>query len=506
MLLSCSANLFGQASPQFDKIETLPIASSKICDRLTIKYTNITAPTPNGWPAIIHLSFEIFTASPSSTVPYNPWNYSNTWNQSTLFPCYINGTNMGSNPFTRTNTTVTPIVAFTLLSCTFNNMTNTYDIAIQSNAGGVNAPIETLELEFMLDCSLLNDALANKKIIYRLGYNANPIIPVLNSPTQFNIPLPIQFTKLMPVNLTNQTFQVPVNYGTNKDWVFSYQNTGGSQAPIAIIDFYTTACNSYILVSSSPFEFQVSSNSIPGLNWTSFTIPYTLPPIPPNQYLHVKQKVRIDDCMTPCGTLSATLKWKCATPLPGSCTSCQEDITTPLSFNYGTDKVTVSRLLPSNADAMHNNLCMGEVQTWKFKLENTGNTTVKNVSFSLSKLNSAAFVYIEDNSLTVYEDYLSCLPYGFFRYGIQTQFESIPKLELKPNPTKESVTITLLNSNGGIHKIAVFDLSGKVVLVENLQNNLSSHLLDVENLVDGIYTLKISDIESVYVAKLIVIK
>ena len=106
----------------------------------------------------------------------------------------------------------------------------------------------------------------------------------------------------------------------------------------------------------------------------------------------------------------------------------------------------------------------------------------------------------------IYEDYLSCLPYGFFRHGIQTQFESIPKLELKPNPTKESVTITLLNSNGGIHKIAVFDLSGKVVLVENLQNNLSSHLLDVENLVDGIYTLKISDIESVYVAKLIVIK
>jgi Secretion system C-terminal sorting domain len=399
-LLAIGLDLFGQPLT-FTSVGTIPVAQAEICNDLFINYVDIKPPL-NGWPAQFNLSVEVFSAPPNSNQTHNPWLYTNPWNQSTLFPCYLNTSPSSVNvPIINGSASTVGPGIFSIVSITHVPATNIYNILI-TNSGASNASIENLNLHFILDCALMTDALAGKKIIYRLGYNGSPIWYTLNSPTEFGNPMQILFSKLKPIVLPNQTFQVPTNYGTNKDWVFTYQNVGNTPANIRLTNFATTACNSYNFQNGNSLFYQISSSITPGPNWVNLTIPSNLPTsIGVNEYLHIKRLVEIVGCFNLCGSLYVDLNWQCRYPTPTSCTNCQEDISNQLTFNPGINQVKVSRLFPTLNDAKYNNACQGLTQNWQFKLENTGTTRVKDVNFSVSKNSQNSFSYIEDNSLSV---------------------------------------------------------------------------------------------------------
>ena len=72
-------------------------------------------------------------------------------------------------------------------------------------------------------------------------------------------------------------------------------------------------------------------------------------------------------------------------------------------------------------------------------------------------------------------------------------------LNIFPNPTNNSITITGLKE--GVYKMEVMDMSGRVMIMDNITNN---SLINLSSLQKGCYVVKVSNNDSIYSSKVIV--
>ena len=73
-----------------------------------------------------------------------------------------------------------------------------------------------------------------------------------------------------------------------------------------------------------------------------------------------------------------------------------------------------------------------------------------------------------------------------------------------PNPVSDIVTITVKN-NGTINNIALYDVSGKMIMAQKPTSSLSTQTLDLSSVSKGMYLLEVTtDAKLKVVKKLIV--
>lgn len=97
-----------------------------------------------------------------------------------------------------------------------------------------------------------------------------------------------------------------------------------------------------------------------------------------------------------------------------------------------------------------------------------------------------------------YNDNAVCLQSGIYRLANDTTSENIKSEDIKiiPNPASDKVTITLSDDMSEICEILFYDVVGKLVLSKELECNQKNHILNVKNLSEGIYMVKVK--QSVY--------
>ncbi len=72
-------------------------------------------------------------------------------------------------------------------------------------------------------------------------------------------------------------------------------------------------------------------------------------------------------------------------------------------------------------------------------------------------------------------------------------------LNITPNPTNDVIVLSGLKE--GVHQMEVIDMAGRVMMQENITNNATINLSDLQK---GCYLVKVMNNNSVYTAKVIV--
>jgi hypothetical protein len=72
-------------------------------------------------------------------------------------------------------------------------------------------------------------------------------------------------------------------------------------------------------------------------------------------------------------------------------------------------------------------------------------------------------------------------------------------LNIFPNPTKDVIILSGLKE--GVYNMEVMDMSGRVMITDNITNN---SLIDLSSLQKGCYVVKASNNDSTYSSKVIV--
>nr|MBK9650394.1 T9SS type A sorting domain-containing protein [Bacteroidota bacterium] len=120
-------------------------------------------------------------------------------------------------------------------------------------------------------------------------------------------------------------------------------------------------------------------------------------------------------------------------------------------------------------------------------------------------------VYIARNLLRLVNDSIEyfddavCLQMGIFRMGKYNELLRTG-ISIVPNPAKNLVTIRVLNSVSGLCKISIGDALGKIQMRTKLDCKENTKTIDVSQLSNGIYTIKVqTDVNSIE-EKLIILK
>jgi len=117
-----------------------------------------------------------------------------------------------------------------------------------------------------------------------------------------------------------------------------------------------------------------------------------------------------------------------------------------------------------------------------------------------------AFLALISDS-NVYDDNLVCLQYGFYKTLENSNIQAgrIPVyLEIKPNPSSQNITVSLINSKDGIQNVILFDVNGKIVFEQEVKTNSKSLVLDIQLLRDGFYFVRVANENGNYNAKLVI--
>jgi hypothetical protein len=113
------------------------------------------------------------------------------------------------------------------------------------------------------------------------------------------------------------------------------------------------------------------------------------------------------------------------------------------------------------------------------------------------------------NDSVEYDDATVCAQAGYRKAAEtgKTKEETKGNIKIVPNPASEKITITLSDDMSGICEILFYDVVGKLTLSKELDCNQKIHTLNVKNLSEGIYTVKVN--QSVHVSeqfKLIIVR
>ena len=379
---------------------------------------NISPPV-GGWPNQFVLSVEIFVV-PSNGIPLpsNIYTVANPWS---AFPDCFGGV-PGNNPLRFASPAIGDPNYFAINPTSqYNVSTRCYDFVIDLlNASHSYDDIEVLSFNFVLDCSAMNGISSSAMLIQRWFFNGNPGsgIPI---PTFLNIqppiPIPVSQPNLVQVPIGQQLITIDAPYSDDiQYWYFSYLNNGSSPVDINIADFETTPCSSYVLDGSHPILWEQTNSPNPPLTFNAAnTFPGTSTiSIPINEYLHIRQQVKIIDCIKDCNgtgpanTPSVDFKWKCANiSSPPGCSGCQDDYNRQINYTEGVSSYKITRTLPNDQTALHNVNCQGNSTSWSFDIENTGNTILPEVNIDLENLFPGTFSLIDYTTFHI-TDYFGC--------------------------------------------------------------------------------------------------
>ena len=106
---------------------------------------------------------------------------------------------------------------------------------------------------------------------------------------------------------------------------------------------------------------------------------------------------------------------------------------------------------------------------------------------------SARFYSFLFNDSIVYDDLATCLAQGYYKTA-NNPTSSLAKetlLTIKPNPAKDFVEISLLNSKSDFYKIEIRDVNDQLLYSESTIQCREIKLLNTSKLISGIYLLKV---------------
>ncbi len=295
--------------------------------------------------------------------------------------------------------------ACNLLPPSFNTTTNTYNWDINGCSASV---IELIQYDLYLDCSIFsmlnapNNSLYLVQQWYYVDISGN-LHPLTLQPTS----VPIVYPNFLSPNFLN----VQANPGNQEEWIFSYKNIGTAPANV-IFDFSVDNCTEYTLGTK-----QYAIGMVPPT--TSGWLPYppnplTIPDVPVNQFIFIKQNVTITGCALNCGPLPqptsippvyAHFSWRCNKGLPNDfCIDCHEqEYTTQLVFQAEVPSYTLTRIDPPNVNLAYNYLgCQNTTTKWKFKVTNTSNYThFKTLDVTFDKKKNESLSLINNSTIVI---------------------------------------------------------------------------------------------------------
>jgi len=113
------------------------------------------------------------------------------------------------------------------------------------------------------------------------------------------------------------------------------------------------------------------------------------------------------------------------------------------------------------------------------------------------------------NDSVVYDDIATCLAQGYYKTANENSLISIqkPTVIVKPNPAKDFVEISLLNSKSDLYNLEILDAQNRLIHSENNIICNEAKFINTSNFTSGIYILKIKIVNAPNInQKLVIVK
>lgn len=109
-------------------------------------------------------------------------------------------------------------------------------------------------------------------------------------------------------------------------------------------------------------------------------------------------------------------------------------------------------------------------------------------------VNKARIFVAQINPDEVYSDVDVCLQNGIYRQAPPDSLNhnsQISEVKLIPNPANNKISVLITGTHKGVCKIKIENSLAQIVLTETFDCKKSEHTLDISNLIQGVYTVKI---------------
>ncbi len=131
------------------------------------------------------------------------------------------------------------------------------------------------------------------------------------------------------------------------------------------------------------------------------------------------------------------------------------------------------------------------------------------ITFMVKPMPGYAVGDIIPNTASIYFDFNPAIVTNTFNTEFVQQL-SVGEFEnadfvFYPNPVSDIVTITVKN-NGTINNIAVYDVSGKMIMAQKSANSLSTQMLDLSSVSKGMYLLEVTTDANLKVVKKLIVE
>ena len=109
------------------------------------------------------------------------------------------------------------------------------------------------------------------------------------------------------------------------------------------------------------------------------------------------------------------------------------------------------------------------------------------------------------NDSLIYNDDVNCLLYGIYRKGQTSNEVSLEKIEVKPNPSSDHISIKVSCMENEIFSADITNAVGQSVLNKKLKCN-QVNIINISELQQGAYTIVVKTKNEIQNFKLIVVR
>ena len=119
-------------------------------------------------------------------------------------------------------------------------------------------------------------------------------------------------------------------------------------------------------------------------------------------------------------------------------------------------------------------------------------------------MSARAYLHLLNDTFE-YDDDVICGVMGIFRMQSLQNGRKVNSLKVLPNPSSGITQLIFSGLNGHVLNVEIIDALGKLVFTKKIQSSSNSIQLNLNELSNGMYYVKLSDQDGVYLAEKILL-